>query len=57
MLAEESCVGLRWWAAGAGKLFFLSMAWTARSKRWNRDSARVRMGMSSIVLESSLTAW
>lgn len=49
-------MGFRWWAVeGAGKLFFLSMAWTARSKRWKIDSARVRIGMSSMVLESSLT--
>ena len=38
-----------------GKLSFLSIAWTARSKRWKSDSARVRSGTRSIVLESSLT--
>lgn len=40
---------------GSGKWFFLSMAWTVRSKRRKSDSARVRMGMSSIELESSFT--
>lgn len=38
-----------------GKLFFLSIAWTVRSKRRKRDSARVRRGISSIELESSFT--
>ena len=51
----EFWICFRWCAAGAGKLFFLSIASTVRSKRRKRDSARVRMGMSSIVLESSLT--
>lgn len=41
--------------SGAGKDFFLSMAWTALSKRRKIDSARVRMGTSSIEFESSLT--
>lgn len=46
----------RWVAEGAdGKLSFLSIAWTERSKRRKSDSARVRIGTSSIVLESSLT--
>lgn len=48
--------GRRWCAeGGAGKLSFLSIAWTERSKRWKSDSARVRMGIRSIVLDSSLT--
>lgn len=48
--------GFRWCAVGAkGKLFFLSMAWTVRSKRRKRDSARVRRGVRSIELESSFT--
>lgn len=47
--------GRRWCADGTGKLSFLSIAWTKRSKRWKSDSARVRIGMRSIVLESSLT--
>lgn len=42
-------------ADGAGKEFFLSMAWTVLSKRRKSDSARVRMGSNSIELESSLT--
>lgn len=40
---------------GAGKDFFLSMFWTVLSKRRKMDSARVRMGISSIEFESSLT--
>ena len=40
-----------------GKLFFLSIAWTVRSKRRKRDSARVRMGIKSIELESSFTVF
>lgn len=40
---------------GMGKLFFLSTAWTTRSKRRKSDSARVRIGISSIEFESSLT--
>lgn len=54
-VAVEFWICFRWCAAGAGKLFFLSIASTVRSKRRKRDSARVRMGMRSIVLESSLT--
>jgi hypothetical protein len=33
----------------------LSIAWMERSKRWKRDSARVRIGRRVIVLESSFT--
>lgn len=40
---------------GVGKLFFLSIASTFFSKRWKSASALERMGISSMVLESSLT--
>lgn len=55
LVEADSCVGLRRWVDGAGKLFFLSIASTVRSKRRKRDSARVRRGTSSMVFESSLT--
>lgn len=53
--SDCSWVERRWTADGAGKLFFLSIASTVRWKRRKRDSARVRIGRRSIVLESSLT--
>jgi hypothetical protein len=47
--------GLRWRTGAAGKLYFLSIASTFFVKRLNKASALLRIGIRSMVLESSLT--